>query len=772
MRYVFREFVLDVEKHELRRGDTLVAVEPQVFALLAHLIGQRERVVSREELIETIWEGRFVSDSVVSSRIKSARKVLGDDGRTQSYIKTIHGTGFRFVAAAEEASASEPSARSAAAVSAASTAPANDSAPPTAHHSNSAPSVAPTVSRQVVFGGAAVGLILFALIIWTVVTPARRTTIETSPVASAASAPAAVSSDGKARTAAIAVLPFDDFSQERDQEYFADGIAEELLNALAQVDGLQVTSRTSSFAFKGRNVSAGEIAQALGVRHVLEGSVRKAGPTMRITAQLIDAQNDIHLWSQTYDRALTAENLFAVQDEISQAIVSELQGRINSPTLNPSLKTDSTEAYDAYLRGRSLISRRTADAINAGIEELRRATTLDANFAPVHSSLVDAYVLASSYAGLSREEAGALAAPHAARALALAPDAPESLAAKGRSLSVFDNHDAEAIQFYKRAIEANPNFAEAHRLLALSHSTLSHIDDAKASFETARRLNPLAPVIFANLFRTNWDKGDLYTMLALGEESSRLNPDSIFARQIKGGGMRESGNYAAAHRLLKDNQTMFGASKDQLADLYHMIGRDDLAAPFADPYLRARIALRDGETDSAVALIAGGEPYHEVAVLRWAGELDAAYAQAKADIARRSLLSDATQVAVRYQTFDIYYAQLLDARSDPAADIYRARLANWFDGKSPNDFRLRDSYYAGVLWQIINGDVDAAFLWLDALIDANHVWPDIAIEPLFDPIRDSDAFQIRLTRLEENAARHRAAIELQLTADDGNSATP
>ena len=458
MHYAFANFILDVKKHELRRDGEIVAVEPQVFSLLIHLIEQRERVVSKEELIEAIWEGRFVSDSVVSSRIKSARKALGDDGRTQGFIKTIHGTGFRFVAGVEERAEIETLTAAPTETQAITAAPANDDAA-LAQVSTVDADAKPGLSKPVMVGLAAAGLILIALVFWNMRAP------ETGAPADPA---AGTRSPGKPQTATIAVLPFDDFSQAGDQEYFADGIAEELLNALAQVEGLRVTSRTSSFAFKGREASAGEIAQALGVRHVLEGSVRKAGETLRITAQLIDAQNDVHLWSQTYDRGLTAENLFAIQDEISQAIVAELQGRINLPAANPALQTDSTESYDAYLRGRSLIARRTADAVNAGIVELRRAAALDPDFAPVHSSLVDAYVLAFSYAGVSNADAGALAAPHAARALTLAPEAPEILAAKGRALSVFDGNHLEAIDYYRRAIAANPNFADAHRLLALS----------------------------------------------------------------------------------------------------------------------------------------------------------------------------------------------------------------------------------------------------------------------------------------------------------------
>jgi len=143
----------------------------------------------------------------------------------------------------------------------------------------------------------------------------------------------------------IAVLPFEDFSSDKDQDYFAKGISEELLNVLARIDGLRVSSRTSSFAFKERNASTGEIAEALNVKHILEGSIRKSGATLRITAQLIKTENDEHMWSETYDRPLTAENIFAIQDEIAAAIVAELKGRLSIGETEESDRTASLEAY-------------------------------------------------------------------------------------------------------------------------------------------------------------------------------------------------------------------------------------------------------------------------------------------------------------------------------------------------------------------------------------------------------------------------------------------
>jgi TolB-like protein/DNA-binding winged helix-turn-helix (wHTH) protein len=769
MRITFDDILLDTAKHELWKGKERVSVEPQVFALIIHLINERHRVVSKDELIEVIWEGRFISDSAVSSRIKSARKVLGDDGRTQQYIKTLHGTGFRFIADIQESVAASKQTENGRA---------NFEEMPSKLDqglaSASSSSLAVETSRltsqikPVVVGFIVAAIVVAAVVVWEMSATVGNSGTSLQTKANSTQP----SSEDINGPASIAVLPFDDFSQFGDQEYLADGFAEELLNVLAQTEGLHVTSRTSAFAFKGRGASIGEIRNSLSVNHVLEGSVRRLGETLRITAQLIDARNDRHIWSKTYERALSAKNIFAVQAEISQAIVRELLGHIDSPIANGTLRTASTEAYDAYLRGRALIAKRSAQSIISGIAELTRAVTLDPNFALAHATLVEAYVLASSYAELSVENAASLAEPYRSRAMTLAPNAPETLTMNGRALTIFEGNDADAIGYFQRAIAANPNLADTYRFLGLAQSNLLRIDDAKQSFEASRRLDPLAPVIFANLFRVYWDKDDLDAMLALGEETLRHNSDSIFARRILGGALRESGNYTAAHRLFKDNEALYGASRRQLSVLYQHIGRYDLAAPYADVYQTALAALLASNPERAANMVRGGSELFDVAILRWAGDRDAAYNMAKADIARRNLLSPQAQIAARDQTYDIYYADLLREKSDPTAAIFLAKLGTRFNSKEPVDFRLRDSLYAGALWHMLHGDTEASLQWLDALVSAGHVWPEIAIEPLFDPIRNNKNFQMRVANLKKNAARHRAAIEAQLANPDDAWVTP
>lgn len=264
----------------------------------------------------------------------------------------------------------------------------------------------------------------------------------------------------------IAVLPFVNMSEDAGQEFFSDGISEELLNLLAKTKGLRVAARTSSFAFKGKNEDIKGIGEQLDVETVLEGSVRKADTKLRITAQLIDVASGYHLWSETYDRELT--DVFAVQDEISASIVKALQvhfGDAGAPQeVMQSYKAD-VEAYEHYLMGRRLIEKRTKEDIDAALERFGNAIEIDPGYAPPYSGKADAYMLLSdrngAYGDIPKKYAIDLAEPLIEKALTLDPLLAEAHNSKGFLLHTSEKRD-EALVSFDRAIELRPSYAIAH----------------------------------------------------------------------------------------------------------------------------------------------------------------------------------------------------------------------------------------------------------------------------------------------------------------------
>lgn len=309
--------------------------------------------------------------------------------------------------------------------------------------------------------------------------------------------------------ASIAVLPFVNLSSDPEQEYFSDGISEELLNVLAQVPDLRVAARTSSFQFKGDNRDITEIAQALNVRHVLEGSVRKDGLAVRITAQLIDANDGFHLWSETFDRDL--QNVFAVQDEISAAIVEALRdelGLVATPVVRDA-STTSAEAHEAYLRGRHLVVQRTRGTIEAAIAEFERAVELDPDYALAHAELSLAWHLLArdQYGDLTTPEILGRSEPHAFAAVTLTESLAEAQAARG-FIDWRRGEYGNALSAFASALEINPNYSIVQMWTGnILDDALGRYAEAMEATEAAAQLDPLSIPANANLVRDLFEQG-------------------------------------------------------------------------------------------------------------------------------------------------------------------------------------------------------------------------------------------------------------------------
>jgi len=337
----------------------------------------------------------------------------------------------------------------------------------------------------------------------------------------------------------IAVLPFVDMSAAKDQEYFSDGIAEELLNRLAQVPGLRVAARTSAFRFKGKDADVADIARQLKVAHVLEGSVRKDGARLRITAQLIDAGNGYHLWSQTFDR--DAGDVFAVQDEIAGAITAALKTQLVGRTAGAGGGGDvSPEAYDAYLQGRALFARR-GDALKDAVAAFDRAIALEPDYVAAHSARAFALAISLNWSPwLPIVDVVAQAQASADRALALDPDNVEAHVVRGY-LAMSRWRHAEAEAEFARAFALDPDNVDVLNFYGDFHLAAGDLREAERLKRRAMELDPLAFVHPINLAQILVEQRRLPEALAMAERAVALDPDqAIFilavAQSVNGRG--------------------------------------------------------------------------------------------------------------------------------------------------------------------------------------------------------------------------------------------
>ena len=415
---------------------------------------------------------------------------------------------------------------------------------------------------------------LVIVIIWQQATAPE--TIEVPVEAPAIQAAPATEDDGSRSDASVAVLPFADMSPEGDQEYFSDGLSEEILNLLVRADAIDVVSRTSAFQFKNSSLGIPEIAAELNVRHIVEGSVRKSGNTVRVTAQLIDAVTDRHLWSDTYDRPLTVESLFEIQDDVANSIFEALSaelGLLDEVSLRAKRTTDDVDAYALFLRARILFQARqdldVADAI------LSQAVSIDPEFSEAWEYRAGLQTLMSdySYSDLPIMELHRRGLEYAERALALDPQSPTAIAAIANiQMDQMQNrlqmHDwTDIIAGLTKALEIDPRNPSALNWRGIAYSSVGHLDPAIADFRRCVDFEPFYEPCIENL---HWN---------LAEMGYDDEPMQIFQNAMDAGVAKIQ--YAHIGLLARlGEESFFKAVTNHTNTLRGWRGHDDLYAAF------------------------------------------------------------------------------------------------------------------------------------------------------------------------------------------------
>lgn len=322
----------------------------------------------------------------------------------------------------------------------------------------------------------------------------------------------------------IAVLPFVNMSSDPENDYFADGLSEELLNVLAQIEGFKVAGRTSSFTFKGQNQNLKEIGQTLNVGTVLEGSVRKSGDQVRVTAQLISVQDGYHLWSASYDRKL--DDIFSIQDDIARQVVGALKKTLLASQDEAVLDrrpTDNLQAYQLYLRGRHQLEKRTQQGLELALAAFREAVALDPGFSRAWTGIADAQSIMSSYGYKPISDMQDDAERAIENALRLDPDLGEAYASKGLLLTQLGGETKDIVALYEKALELNPNNSLAHMWLG-GQLGLSDLDGTLQHLRTAYALDPLSGVVLLNLANILMVAGHTEEARQRTEELLQLDP--------------------------------------------------------------------------------------------------------------------------------------------------------------------------------------------------------------------------------------------------------
>jgi len=417
LRFLFGDHVLDTARRELSRGDEQIELEPQVFDLLVYLLRNRERVVSKDDLLVSVWGGRIVSDATLDSRIAAARRVVGDSGAAQTLIRTFARKGVRFVGEVREES--KPAA------------------------------VAPEMAME----------------------PRR-------PELALPNKPS------------IAVLPFANLSGDPEQEYFADGMVEEIITALSRIRWLLVLARNSSFTYKGQAIDVKQAGRELGVRYVLEGSVRKAGNRVRIAGQLIEAETGAHLWADRFDGSL--EDVFDLQDKVASSVAGVIEPALQAAETarSASRRTSDLSAYDLYLRANAMYS---AHRLRQAVALLEEAIARDPHYGPALGLAAQCCQhLATGFNAPDRDAIRPKGIDFGRRAIEAAGDDPGVLADAAMALAVLGEDLDAMIVLVDHALALNPSFARGWHISGFLRLWAGQTDLAIEHGEMALRLSPRA----------------------------------------------------------------------------------------------------------------------------------------------------------------------------------------------------------------------------------------------------------------------------------------
>jgi TolB-like protein/DNA-binding winged helix-turn-helix (wHTH) protein/Flp pilus assembly protein TadD len=542
------ECVIDPGVDEVSRDGTTIKLEPRAMRVLMHLVHHAGEVVSVQELLDTVWADVVVTQDSVYTAIAALRRALGDDSREPRYIANVPRRGYRLVAPVTPDSG-----------------PASETPQPEL-------SAAPVVAQAGHAGASSGHRPMWSLVAAAVAALAALAYLVVAKPWAARPAPhspaAAVTADRAAGDLSIAVLPFANLSADREQEYFADGISEELLSLLTKFPQLRVISRSSAFSFKGQNLAVAEIAKRLNVGLVLEGSVRQAGTEVRITAQLIDARADRQLWSETYDRPLV--NIFALQDEIAAAVVSQLKLKLLGAA--STTKAPDPRAYAAVLQARQVALQRTAAGYERAIALFRQALGTDPGYSAAWVGLARVYVNQANDGLRPIDESYRLARQAVDQALTLDPEYAPAHAMLGRLAMTHDGDLAIAAQHYEHALALEPANTDIVRSAAMLAASLGRLEASVALGQFVVARDPVNPTGYLNLGYDYFNAGRLDEAIASLHTALTLSPNHAAAEYGIAVALLIKGEPTAALAAMQRESSAYWRAVG-LPMVFHALGR-------------------------------------------------------------------------------------------------------------------------------------------------------------------------------------------------------
>lgn len=732
----FDRYELDVVNRRLFRDGEEIPVQPKVLDVLAHLVERAGQLVLKTELLDTIWPHTVVTENSLTRCVLELRRLLDDSADAPRFIQTVPRRGYTFIAEVTPVEL-EPTARRR----------------------------VPSILGRTAAALAAAVLVSGAWLLW------------------------AGFQDPEPDRASIAVLPFDNLSDDaQSARYFSDGVSEEILNKLSRMPDLRVAARSSSFAFRDRKEDLAEIARELEVAHVLDGSVRMAGNRVRVTAQLIEPGTGTSVWSESFERELT--DIFALQDEIAATVLSRM--RVSLAPLIVRHPTNDIQAYRHYLLGRDYLNRRPPGWWAPAATSLRAAIERDPDFPEAHALLGIAYLLTADWE-TPRQDSLRLGKAAIDQALNINPDVADAQAALGLYYELTADY-RRAETALRTALALNPTHVQARHWLANTLGELGQLEACVDELETALAIDPLNPIVLANIAKSRMSAGRHEQARALLDKGQLLPEPSYPTKKILAWLERDRGNLALAmdirlHMLDSFPKGYSGEIAAEIGFGYAELGLFELAEQWAKFAARSgagiygqtlfpRISLLRGNVeiarDQAATLAAAWRPVgpgdsgfeHQVRLGVLLGRL-----QSHDDVI--ALLEPATidGSALPFHRFkelelDVAHMLLLAYRQNnrerESRQLLQQTLAAIQPRKDAGQWAQGQSLYAEAATLAIAGDVERSLQLLSDAIDAGwRGYYDARTDPRWTRIADESAFQGLMNEVQSHLATEREALILR-----------
>ncbi len=739
MIFEFDTYQLDIQRAVLRNNGVRVKVEPQVLSLLELLVSRHGEMVSRDDIVEYVWQGRNISQSAVDSRIRSARKVIGDDGKRQKFIKTYTHQGFKFVGAVETMEVcpllvekNEDKADD------------NVEAAKYGLHNKSLIAI-------LFIGAVSVFLIGYHFNQTTSVNPPKVVSNDVTD------------SERPINRRSIAVFPAKFEDPTLDTTKFSVGVAEETISFLGAVQGMNVVSRQASFSLGRKDLSSSELIEALQIDYRVENICELHDGVLSVSVQLIESENENVLWAKRYDVPVLTTDIRQAQINVAKNVSLNVANVMGASASSFSPTIISAESYARFSEGQELLEKGSKKDIEQAIKLFRDVIANEPEYMPGYARLFDSYWAGWIYAGFSIDVSVPEMKKIVRQMKVLGPNTPEALTAEGMLLPV-DGEDynfEQAVSLFDRAIAANPNYALAYKERAYAFIDSGLPEAEIAAYEDALKIDPVSPEIMAGLSWAHFQSNDIASANTIANRNVRWNPDSVIAKTALARILLYSMDMEQAVILLNDvlaEQPGSYSAKYNLFQFHKRLGNYKIALQYAPiDTLRAYAAALDGDEALIKRYTATLPEYYATLQVHYVmGESEPLYNYIKKRQTTTNLYQDDYKIALTDLIRVIVEVDVLRKHNDPLAEKTLDKLITFFEGYKDTDYQVSPEYIGGIGFHILQGDMDGAMSLLKQANDEELIFIDILKTPVFLALKDHPEYTKEYQRMDARAKILRA----------------